>query len=318
MQNENYNPGENDPRDEEQNYQPDPESRPRMSPVSAAFLGLLVVFILYQVGGSLLTLVIFGFDMKNADITAVRLMTSAGQILFILLPALIFTRLIYTDVTRHIRVKSASPWEIGIFSIGLLFLNTLLQSYMYIQNVVLIKLAGLFPAINSAKSYLDKVDKMVEDSYNSLLTSHSIIESVFIVIVVAVIPAVCEEVFFRGYVQKSFELRYKSFLGALITAVIFGLYHFHPYQIIPLAALGLYFGFAAYMSNSILVPIILHFLNNFIAVIMFFLYGSDDITVPKSISTADLRLSVIIFMALLAAFSVLIFLINRIFYKKSN
>ncbi|MGE5400040.1 MAG: type II CAAX prenyl endopeptidase Rce1 family protein [Ignavibacteriales bacterium] len=318
MQNENYNPGENDPRDEEQNYQPDPESRPRMSPVSAAFLGLLVVFILYQVGGSLLTLVIFGFDMKNADITAVRLMTSAGQILFILLPALIFTRLIYTDVTRHIRVKSASPWEIGIFSIGLLFLNTLLQSYMYIQNVVLIKLAGLFPVINSAKSYLDKVDKMVEDSYNSLLTSHSIIESVFIVIVVAVIPAVCEEVFFRGYVQKSFELRYKSFLGALITAVIFGLYHFHPYQIIPLAALGLYFGFAAYMSNSILVPIILHFLNNFIAVIMFFLYGSDDITVPKSISTADLRLSVIIFMALLAAFSVLIFLINRIFYKKSN
>ncbi|MCU7494630.1 MAG: CPBP family intramembrane metalloprotease [Ignavibacteria bacterium] len=295
-----------------------PDRRPKISPVSAAFIGLVLVFFLYQLGGSLLTLLIFGFNFKDADLTAMRLLTTAGQLLFILLPALILTRLIYRNVTAHIRIKPVDAQETVIFSIGLFILTSLLQSYLYLQNAAIIKLAQAYPSINGIKSYIDKIDKVVESSYNTLLTSQSFFESLLIVIVVAVVPAICEEFFFRGYVQRSFELKIRPFTSALVTAFFFGLYHFHPYQIVPLTALGLYFGFAAYMSETIFLPMILHFLNNLIAVLMFFVYGSDDVNLPQTVPAADLRVSVMVFLSLAALFTFFMIYVNRIYYKKSN
>ncbi|HEX2868230.1 MAG TPA: CPBP family intramembrane glutamic endopeptidase [Ignavibacteriales bacterium] len=327
----NYSGQEEDPRkddfqedmpQEDENLKLNPEAergpRPKISPLSAAFLGLLAVFILYQVGGSVLTLLIFGFNLKDADITAMRLLTTAGQMLFILLPAIILTRAIYTNVSAHIRIRPVNAQEIVIFSLGLFILTSLLQSYLYIQNAAMIKLAEAYPSINGIKSYIDKIDKVVESSYDTLLTSKSILESLLIIVVVAVVPAICEEFFFRGFVQRSFELRLRPFTSALITAFFFGLYHFHPYQIVPLTALGLYFGFAAYMSETIFLPMILHFLNNLIAVVMFFILGSDDVSLPQSVPAADLRFSVMMFLSMVALFTFFMIYVNRIYYKKSK
>ena len=305
-------------QDDFQKQEPSPEDhsiKPKYSPVAAAFIGLIAVFILYQFGGSLLTIAIFGFKLQNADVTALRLLTTAGQILFILLPALIFAKYTYVDVTKIIRLKLPQISEIIFFSIGLVILATLLQSYLYIQNFVLIKLAEVFPLIDKAKSFFDQIDNMVEEAYASLLTYHSVFEASFIIFVVAVIPAICEETFFRGFVQKSFELRYKPFVSALITAVFFGIYHFHPYQIIPLVMLGLYFGFAAYKTNSIFVPMSLHFLNNFIALMMFFILGKDQISTPMNVSFADLQISLVSFFGLTILFLILILYMNRYYYR---
>lgn len=331
MENKSNYSGQEDPQkndfqeetpQEDDNFRMNPEAepgpRPKISPLTAAFLGLIAVFILYQVGGSLLTLLIFGFNLKDADVTAMRLLTTAGQMLFILLPAIIFTKAIYTNVSAHIRIRPVNAQEIVIFSLGLFILTSLLQSYLYIQNAAIIKLAEAYPSIEGIKSYIDKIDKVVESSYDTLLTSKSILESLLIVVVVAVVPAVCEEFFFRGFVQRSFELRLKPFYAALITAFFFGLYHFHPYQIVPLTALGLYFGFAAYMSETIFLPMILHFLNNLIAVVMFFVFGSDDVSLPQSVPAADLRFSIMMFLSMVALFTFFMIYVNRIYYKKSS
>ena len=60
-------------QDDFQKQEPSPEDhsiKPKYSPVAAAFIGLIAVFILYQFGGSLLTIAIFGFKLQNADVTA--------------------------------------------------------------------------------------------------------------------------------------------------------------------------------------------------------------------------------------------------------
>ena len=74
---------------------PEQQFNPQISPIAAAFIGLIGGFFLYQIVGGLLTLLIFGLDIENAPVNGIRLMTMAGQILFILLPALIFTKLFY-------------------------------------------------------------------------------------------------------------------------------------------------------------------------------------------------------------------------------
>lgn len=60
-----------------------------VSPVTAAILGLVIVFFLFQFVGGFISLAIFGMDTTKANLTALRLFTIASQFLFILLPALI-------------------------------------------------------------------------------------------------------------------------------------------------------------------------------------------------------------------------------------
>lgn len=137
----------------ENNNDENPEIIPAISPTAAAIFGLIAVFILYQFGGGILTLAIFGFDLKNADINALRLMQAAGQILFILLPALILTKFVYEDVSKIIRFKYPSLKEILIFLLGMAILIPLLQSFLYIQNFIIQKLAESAPFINNIKLF---------------------------------------------------------------------------------------------------------------------------------------------------------------------
>lgn len=294
-----------------------PELTPKISPVKAGLLGLAGGFFFYQIFGGLLTILIFGTEFEKADPNALRLITMAGQVLFILLPALIFSKIIYEDVTRVIRFRSA-PWiEIGLFTVGIIALTPVLQNYLYIQNFYFEQIAKQNGFIHSIKESLDYLDKLVEGSYGSLLKINSAMDGAIVIAVVAITPAVCEEVMFRGYIQKSFELKYKPFLGALITAIFFGLYHFNPYAFLPLTLLGLYLGYSAYKSNSILVPVVLHFINNLSAVVLYMVLGDSELVQAKTISSAELTPTLISF-----AYQILLFVLVLIgiqyYYRKKK
>lgn len=282
-------------------------------PLTAAFIALIGIFLLYQIGGAILTIAIFGFKLENADVNLVRALTTGGQILLMLLPTLIFARYVYNEnISFILRIKFPSLKEIGIFALGLILLMPMLQNLLSLQNFVLQKLAAVSPFVKYLTDMLDRLDKVVLETYGNMLTSHSILESFFIIFVVAVIPAVCEETLFRGFVQKSFEQRLKPFWSIFITAVFFGLYHFNPYGLLALIALGVYFGFAAYTSNSIFVPMVLHFLNNLFAVLAFLILGSDELintTAAKSEPVLPQLISFLIFGTLFFAY---------IFYIKNS
>jgi membrane protease YdiL (CAAX protease family) len=291
---------------------------PIISPVAAGFIGLIGGFFLYQVLGGMLTLLVFGFDVENAPVNGIRLMTMAGQILFILLPALIFSKMFYQDVGTIIRAKIPGFKEIALFTLGIIILTPLLQNYLYIQNHFIDLWAESSPMVRQAKSFFDSMNELVEKTYGNLLSAGNIFEGIFVIAVIAVIPAVCEEVMFRGFIQRSFEFKLKPYKAALITAIFFGIYHFNPYGVIPLIVLGFYFGFAAYMSNSIVVPIVLHFFNNFTAVMAFFIIGDEDLIRSTTPGPVDLGFSVLTFTLLLALFSGVVLLIRRYYSQVRN
>jgi len=309
--NDYYNNSENSPEEEPSHR----EIQPTMSPIAAAFTGLAVVFVLYQIGGSLLTLLIFGFDIESANINAMRLMTIGGQLLFILLPALIFAKLIYEDVGTIIRFKLPNWKEVFVFVGGLALLTPLLQSFLYIQTYLIEQLAEHIYLVHQVKELLDSLDKLVTQTYAELLRSSSLFEASFIVIVVAVIPAICEETFFRGFVQKSFEFRIKPVWAAAITAIFFALYHFNPYGLLALFALGFFFGYSAYKSESIFIPLILHFLNNLIAIVSFFILGDEELMQADVSDPSQIGINVFLFIFFLVLFISYIILINKQYHK---
>jgi membrane protease YdiL (CAAX protease family) len=284
-----------------------------LPPLTIAFIALFGIFFLYQVGGAILTLLIFGLNFEKADVNALRLLTMGGQILLILLPTLIFARAVYHQNTSFVlRMKFPSVKEIGIFVIGLILLLPILQNIMFIQNFLIQKLASSNLIFKKIVDLLDQLDKLVDKTYGDLLTAHSVFEGSFIVFVVAVIPALCEETLFRGLVQKSFEQKLGPLWSIMITALFFGIYHFNPYGLIPLIALGIYFGYAAYVSDSIFVPMSLHFTNNFLSVLVFFLLGDDELVktpVGHNISIAPHLISFVVFSTLFFSY---------IFFVKKN
>ena len=290
---------------------------PQISPITAAFIGLIGGFFLYQFVGGLLTFIIFGFNINDAHVNGLRIMTMLSQLLFILLPALLFSKWFYNDLNRILKFKAPDYREIILFIIGIFILTPLLQNYVSIQNYFINKMAEVSPFINSIKSLLDSLNKLVENSYQNLLSTKTILDAIFVIFVVSIVPAVSEEMMFRGFIQSSFELKLKARWAIVITAVFFGLYHFNPYGLVPLIILGLYFGFAAYMSRSIFVSMILHFTNNFLAVIMYFIIGDKDLIDSSATGNIDVRISFFLLMMFGVMFIAIVYFIF-LFYKKKK
>lgn len=289
-----------------------------MPPATAAFFALAMVFLLYQFGGAILTLLVFGFDIENADINLLRLLTMGGQILLILLPSLLFARFVYEDISTVLRVKLPTKKEIGIFTLGFIIISPLLQNYLYLQNYLIDLTAQNVSIVKYIKDALDQLDKLLQSTYGELLSASNIFEATLVILVVALTPALCEEVFFRGFVQKSFEQKYKPYLAIIITAAFFGLYHFNPYGLVALIALGAYFGYAAYKSQSIFIPIILHFLNNFLAISIYLIWGSEELISSNVTASGSILPQTISFVFLLAGFLFFLFYVNKNYNKFSK
>lgn len=284
---------------------------PLVSPVAAALIGLLGGFVLYQFVGALIVFLVFGVTPAEGDMNLFRLMQMGMQVLFILTPALILALMVYGDVPRILRVKVPRLTEVGMFTFGIIVLTPLLYNYLGIQEFFIERLAAQYDWINTIKGALDELHKILERTYHQLLSADSFLEGLFVVLVVSVTPAICEEAMFRGYIQKSFELKIAPFLAAFVTALFFALYHFNPYAMLPLFLLGLYFGYAAYKTNSIFVPMLLHFLNNLFAIVLYYVFGDETVIVEDAATWSDLNMLLINFGMLLVIFILTIIFIER-------
>jgi membrane protease YdiL (CAAX protease family) len=109
-----------------------------------------------------------------------------------------------------------------------------------------------------------------------MVASSSFAEFLAVVFVVAVTPAVCEELLFRGLVQRNLEAVLPGAWGGIAAGVMFGLFHLNLFALVPLCALGAFFGWLVYRSRSIVPAIIAHLLNNLVAALALFLRWKED------------------------------------------
>lgn len=113
--------------------------------------------------------------------------------------------------------------------------------------------------------YLFPQNMEVAEALNdTLFTKDNLLLNIF---VIACMPAICEEMFFRGFVFTSFRCK-KSAKGAILfSAILFGFMHIDFIRIIPTSILGIILAYSVYKSGSIFVAMLIHFVNNGIAVL---------------------------------------------------
>lgn len=89
----------------------------------------------------------------------------------------------------------------------------------------------------------------------------------FGVLVVGVGPGLSEELWCRGFLGRGLVGNYGVWIGVLFTSALFGMMHVDPAHAIATAAIGLWLHFTYLMTRSLFVPMVLHTLNNSLAVL---------------------------------------------------
>ena len=161
-------------------------------------------------------------------------------------------------------------------------------------NVILVMLIAL-PIINllaqwnaglNLPGFLDGLEgklKEMEERAGKLtdafLDSESITQFTINLIMIAIIPAVGEELLFRGVIQRIFcEWTGNNHVGIIIAAIVFSAFHLQFYGFLPRLAMGIFFGYLFLWSRSLWLPILAHFVNNGLAVTIYFIFGDEFVT----------------------------------------
>jgi sodium transport system permease protein len=110
---------------------------------------------------------------------------------------------------------------------------------------------------------------------------------VLALLLTAVSPAVCEEALFRGPILRGLRTRFSAFGAAVLTGLLFGLFHGDVWRFIPAAALGFALSAIALAADSIVPAMVAHFANNACIITLASIGVEDQAISPK------LRLSMV-------------------------
>lgn len=92
----------------------------------------------------------------------------------------------------------------------------------------------------------------------------------------AITPGICEEVMFRGVMFSAYE-KMGAKKAILITALLFGVFHFNIQNFLAPTFLGILIAYMVYKTNSIYTGVIAHATNNVIALVLLKSVGNQNI-----------------------------------------
>ena len=119
------------------------------------------------------------------------------------------------------------------------------------------------------ENWMRSTEDLATDLTEKMLSEEGVIPFIINILVIGVMAGVFEELLFRGALLTILREKMKNpHIAIWIIAFIFSAIHLQFYGFIPRLILGAVFGYMLYWSNSIWVPVIAHFLNNSIIVIV--------------------------------------------------
>lgn len=84
----------------------------------------------------------------------------------------------------------------------------------------------------------------------------------------SVSPGISEELLFRGFIGRGLLARHGWIVGVAMTSFLFGLAHLDPPHVLATAVMGVVLHYVYITGRSLLLPILMHMLNNGLAVLV--------------------------------------------------
>ena len=189
---------------------------------------------------------------------------SSKYLLFAIMPLTILIVVSIASILVRLDVKNC--FKINMFDWRKMHIFIMIYVSAYIiGNFILELLVKLFPTILENYS-----------QFGALLSVDNLGLSI---LTIALLPAIFEELLFRGVIFNAFNKKYGMYIAIIVSALLFGVYHMNWLQGINAFILGLALAYIYLKSNSLFVPILFHFINNLISVLMD--YYSINIEIPN-------------------------------------
>lgn len=148
-------------------------------------------------------------------------------------------------------------WKAGYISTEKATWSTVSVPYL-ICSLVAILTCGF--VVSSLMSLLDWIPNIMEQSFDILQSGWGGI------LAISIVGPVLEEVLFRGAITKALLQQYSPTKAILISALLFGVFHINPAQILPAFLIGILLAWTYYKTASLIPCILMHILNNSLSV----------------------------------------------------
>ncbi len=251
-----------------------PNQNPDLSPIVVLAIAF-GMFILGNIVGS--GLMIAMAKMEGLDFQAVlkslnedspigtrnfmRAVMLINHLFSFIIPASLTAWIAYkNNIFKALRLqKLPKPSLIGLGFLMLMFSMPLVQ-YAYQVNKMIPLPQWMIDMENSTGNILE-----------AIIAKENFYEIIVNVLLIAVIPAIGEEMMFRGIIQQQFgRLLKNEHITVWISAAFFSAIHMQFQGFLARMILGALLGYLLIWTRSLWVPMIVHFLNNGLQVLMIY------------------------------------------------
>ncbi len=234
--------------------------------------GLVGVVIIYQLPLDQVSMGLEGEFGLNIG----RILQISGQIGLFILPPIAYAFLINKQPFQELGYSSLKSVRVLLAGVAIMYFGLPLIHFLSELNLQ-IKLSDSFSALESWMLLKEEEAALLSERFLSVDTVSGLLINLFMI---ALLPALGEEMVFRGILQPLFvRLAKNVHLGIFIAALLFGVMHLQFYGLLPRVMLGLFLGYFYYYSGSLWVPVLMHFLNNGTAVVVYYLHHNGFIEV---------------------------------------
>lgn len=247
-------------------------------PIGKRFLLFLFLLALGLLIGSLASIVIT--IAGNNSVNALRWAQAVSSTFLFIFPPIalyLFTR---KQPMQQIGFTKPNSILIMILGVVIMFASMPFNSQLAVWNENM--------QLPAALSKLEEIINMTEEKAGELteqmLDVKTFGDLIINLIVIALIAAVGEELTFRGVIQQFLTKVCKNaHVAIILSAAIFSAIHFQFYGFLPRFVLGIFLGYFFYMTKSLWTSILMHFANNALAVIAYYLnnIGVIDVDVDS-------------------------------------
>ena len=160
--------------------------------------------------------------------------------------------------------------------------------------VILLSIAGLLlsgalasvteliPVPQSVKTWANGLEANYKQALMTMMQMHSIADLLINLAAVALVPAIVEELYFRGALQSNLKAWSGNYwIAIIVTSIIFSAFHFSYFGFLSRMGLGIVLGFIFQYTKSIWLCMLMHFINNGVAIIALYSAKGDMVKSDK-------------------------------------
>ena len=236
--------------------------------IAKIMIWLGLIFVMFSLTVLVIALITQGNPLS--DINTLKWIQLLQTIALFLLPSLILAYLSAQTPWNWLLLDKKVDWKVLLWAIGIMLVALPainLMSHWNQQMVLPTWLSGLEEWMKNKEAEAEWLTKQ----FMSVTTVSGLLVNLLLM---AVLPALSEEITFRGVLQRLLSPKHStlnSHLSIWLTAIIFSAIHMQFYGFVPRMLMGALFGYMMVWTSSLWVPMLMHFVNNGMAVLLYFM-----------------------------------------------